>query len=177
MKHSEPPRSRKIAVVRTAELNRIKTLHPHMIAPIFAADMEPLLALFIPIIAIVMGIGIAALTVYLNYRKRKEMFALYHQERMLALEKGVELPPLPDDLLTDEGMSARAYNPRRHLLKGLVWLFIGLGLIVALYAVVDPRKALFGLIPAGIGLAHLIYYAVEGKKEPVLAEQQPAGKP
>jgi hypothetical protein len=116
----------------------------------------------IPIISIVLGIGIAALAIVLNYRKRKELMALYHQERMMALEKGVEVPPLPEALLTDGGAP---HNPRRHLLKGLVWLFIGIGLGVALYAVGHSREALFGLIPGGIGLAHLIYYLVEGRKE------------
>jgi hypothetical protein len=140
----------------------------------FAFTAEPLVALFIPIIAIVMGIGIAMLAIVLNYRKRKEIFALYHQERMMALEKGVEMPPVPDDLLTDEAMSARADNPRRHLLKGLVWLFIGIGMLVAIYVAVDVRKALFGLIPAGIGLAHLIYYFVEGRNAPVTAAQSSA---
>lgn len=115
-----------------------------------------------------MGIGIAMLAIYLNYRKRKDLFTLYHQERMAALDKGVELPPLPDALFSDE---AGPYNPRRHLLKGLTWLFIGLGLGVALWATVEFRWALFALIPIGIGLAHLIYYFAEGKKEAEAAEQ------
>ena len=91
-----------------------------------------------------------------------------------------DLPPLPDDLLTDEAMSARAYHPRRHLLKGLIWLFIGLGLLAALYAAVDAKTALFALVPAGIGLAHLIYYFVEGKNIPAPENQSqpnPATRP
>ncbi len=123
---------------------------------------EHLLALMIPIIAIVLGIGTGCLGMYLSYRKRKEVFAFYHQERMAAIDKGVDLPPLPDALLTDD---ARPYNPRRHLLKGLAWLFIGLGLGAGVYAAIDFRWALFSLVPIGVGLAHLIYYAVEGKKE------------
>ena len=61
----------------------------------------PVLSLFIPIIAIVMGIGIGMLAIYLRYRKRKEISAHYHQERMAAIEKGIECPPWPDRLLAD----------------------------------------------------------------------------
>ncbi len=136
-----------------------------------------LLALMIPIVAIVLGIGIAMLTVYLQYRRRKETFALYHQERMAALEKGVELPPLPDYLLTEDNRLPRAYNPRRHLLKGLIWLFIGIGLGLALWATADWEPALFSLILVGIGLAHLIYYFVEGKKEAEALERERASAP
>ncbi len=53
--------------------------------------MEPqTLGLLIPIIAIIMGIGIGMLAIYLGYRKRKELFTCYHLERMAAIEKGIE---------------------------------------------------------------------------------------
>jgi len=125
----------------------------------------------IPIIAIILGIAVAMLALFLNYQKRKQMFALYHQERMAAIEKGVELPPLPDALLTEDGKPLQPYNPRRHLLKGLAWLFVGLGAGVGLWATVDYTWALFSLVLIGIGLAHLIYYAVEGRKEAETLEQ------
>jgi len=130
--------------------------------------MIPVLGLMIPIIAIIMGIGLSMLAIYLSYRKRKEIFALYHQERMAAIEKGTECPPWPERLLAEE---ATPPSPRRHLLKGLVWLFIGLAATVAVYATFDLSHALFGLIPIGIGLAHLIYYFVEGKREAEAADQ------
>jgi len=135
----------------------------------------PTLALMIPILSIVLGIGVAMLAIYLGYRKRKEVFALHHQERMLAIEKGLEVPPLPEGLLED---GAAPYNPKRHLLKGMVWLFVGLGGGVALWATVDAEGAhysLFSLVFIGIGAAHLIYYFVEGKKQAELAQKsQPA---
>ena len=132
--------------------------------------MIPALALLIPIIAIIMGIGIGMLAIYLGYRKRKQIFAFYHQERMAAIEKGIECPPWPDRLLADDAAPSPP-SPRRHLLKGLVWLFVGLAATVAVYATFDLSHALFGLIPMGIGLAHLIYYAVEGRREAEAAEQ------
>jgi hypothetical protein len=128
----------------------------------------PFIGLLIPIISIILGIGIGMLALILNYRKRKEIFALYHQERMAAIEKGIDCPPWPDRLLADEAASP---SPRRHLLKGLVWLFVGIAVTVALYVAVGHDQALWGLIPAGIGLAHLIYYFVEGKKEAEAADQ------
>jgi hypothetical protein len=131
----------------------------------FEHNLIPLFGMMIPIIAIVMGIGVAMLAIYLSYRKRKDIFALYHQERMAAIEKGVDLPPLPEALLTEDGKPLRPYNPRRHLLKGLAWLFVGIGLGLALWATVGYDWALFSLVLTGIGLAHLIYYFVEGKKE------------
>lgn len=126
------------------------------------------LALMIPIVSIIMGIGIGMLGMYLGFRKRKELLTCYHQERMAAIEKGIDCPPWPERLLSDEDAPP---SPRRHLLKGLVWLFIGLAASVAVYATFDLSHALFGLIPIGIGLAHLIYYAVEGRREAEAAEQ------
>jgi hypothetical protein len=134
---------------------------------------EPLLAeipiapLLIPIFGIVFGCSIAIVAIYTQYRHRKDAFALYHQERMAAIEKGIELPPAPEGLLSEEEKPA---HPRRQLLKGLIWLFIGIGLMVALWAESGRDEAWFGLIPAGIGLAYLIYYAVAGKREADLAD-------
>jgi hypothetical protein len=130
-------------------------------------DLLPFVSLLIPIIAIVMGIGIATLAIFLNYRKRKEMFVLYHQERMAAIEKGIELPPLPDAFFTDDAKSYRARSPHRPLLVGLVLLFIGLILFAAFYFQGNLNTALFTLVPAGIGLAYLIYYFTVGRKEAV----------
>jgi len=128
----------------------------------FAVEPAAMLALMIPIISIILGIGCGMFALYLNYQKRKSMFTLYHQERMAALEKGVDLPPLPDALFSEEDRPA---NPRRHLLKGLAWLFTGLGLGIALFFTVAGDWALFCLVPVGLGTAHLIYYFVEGRRE------------
>lgn len=125
--------------------------------------MNPgIIAVTIPIVAIVMGIGIGMLTVFLNYRKRKEMFALYHQERMAAIEKGIELPPLPEAFF---GEDRKPRSPHRGMAVGLVWLFVGLALLVALFFNDEGMVALYALIPVAVGLAYLIYYFAVGKKE------------
>ena len=135
-------------------------------------EIIPLVALSIPIVAIIMGVGVAFLAIYLSYRRRRDFFAMYHQERMAAIEKGVELPPLPEALLTEDGKPLQPYNPRRHLLKGLAWSFVGIGAGAGLWQTVGRDWALFSLVPIGIGLAQLIYYFVEGKKEAEAAEQE-----
>jgi len=89
----------------------------------------------------------------------------------------VDLPPLPEALLTDDGRPIRPYNPRRHLLKGLVWLFSGIGLGIALWPTRHHDYTLFSLIPIGIGLAHLIYYFVEGRKEAAEADRRRSEPP
>jgi hypothetical protein len=129
-----------------------------------------IVALLIPIVALVMVFGTGMLAIYFNFRKRRDMFALYHQERMAAIEKGVELPPLPEDFFHEDGKG----RPRRRsghgtLLGGLVLLFVGLTLYLALHLTVQRTEgsgdvAVYALIPAGIGVACLIYYFAVGRK-------------
>ena len=125
--------------------------------------MTQILALLIPLSAIVLGIGIGMLSIYLDYRKRKEMFALYHQERMAAIDKGIELPPLPEAFFAGDG--GKPSSPHAKLLGGLILVSIGLALFVALYFNTRVSVALYALIPAAIGLAMLIYYFTVGRKE------------
>jgi len=128
-----------------------------------------ILPFLVPIVAIVMGIGIGMLAIYLNYKKRKEMFTMYHQERMAAIEKGIELAPLPEAFFTEEASGPPA--PRRRLLVGLVWLFLGLGFAGALVGAGESHIAWFGLIPIGIGVANLIYWFLAGRQEAELLEE------
>lgn len=123
----------------------------------------------IPIVAIIMGIGCAIMSMYFKYSKRKEMFALYHQERLAAIDKGIELPPMPPEFFADDGQ-----QPSRHgtLLSGLIMAFIGLALGIALLFNCGIDTALFALIPLGIGLALLIFYFTVGKKEAEAAEAE-----
>jgi hypothetical protein len=127
----------------------------------------------IPIVAIVFSIGlplsIPIIFAVLNYRKRRRLMELHHAERMAAIERGMELPPLPLALI--DGQSGR--RRRTSLLPGLVWLFVGLAVLIsmrsieeeqALFGFIPTGVGLFGLIPTGVGLAYLIYYFAEGRK-------------
>ena len=117
---------------------------------------EELLALFIPILGIVFGVGVAIVSIVTGHRERVKRAELRHRERIAALEKGIDLPPEPE---------VDAPNKRAGSLKsGLMGLFIGIVLYFALRQVAGDDVALFGLIPAAIGVANLISYFVEKKK-------------
>jgi hypothetical protein len=118
-------------------------------------DVESILALSIPIIAIIMGIGLAMLSSWFDFRKKREIFELHHKERMAAIEKGMDVPELPQELL--QGNRNGNGAPGCYLRAGFIWLLVGLAVMVALHAE-DKRGAYFGLIPAAVGLANLLYY-------------------
>jgi hypothetical protein len=143
--------------------------------------MRPEIMVFmVPIIAILMVFGTGMLSIYLGYRKRKEMFALYHQQRMAAIEKGIELPSMPEDFFYEDGKPRRR-SAHGTLLGGLILLFVGLTLYLALHFAV-PRMdnggdpALFALIPAGIGAACLIYYFAVGRNLAAAMEEERKAK-
>ncbi len=128
--------------------------------------MNPeVLAISIPIVAIVMGIGMGMLALWLDFRRKRALFELHHKERMAAIEKGMDLPPLPAELLRGQGGRR---TPADSLRRGLVLLLLGIALVIALYMTPNagPRVAFWGLIPAAIGLGNLIFYYVEGRKPP-----------
>lgn len=125
-------------------------------------DVGDLVPLLIPIVSIVCVVGLPLsmpiVSMVLNYRKRRRLMELHHQERMAAIERGMDLPPLPIELI--DGRAPR--RRRTSLLPGLVWLFIGIAALIGVRTFAE-EAALLGLIPIGIGLAYLIYYFVEGR--------------
>ena len=44
-----------------------------------------------------------ALGASLNYRRKRDIFRLHHTQRMAAIEKGVQIPPLPREFFQDDG--------------------------------------------------------------------------
>ncbi len=122
---------------------------------------EDIVALFIPIIAIFMSLLIPIVYVIVDYRRRRDIVETNHKERLAAIERGMELPPWPDAFFQTMKPARRS----TYLLPGLIWLFIGIGLFIALGAVAGDDVRNFGLIPIGVGLAFLIYYFVEGRKQ------------
>src|ERR1700735_4277693 len=99
------------------------------------ADLPAILSMMIPIVAIVFGIGVAMLGMWLDFRKKREMFQLHHAERMAAIEKGIELPPLPPEFFRD--FKRRDRPPSSQFRRGLVWLLVGIALMVALHGTHD----------------------------------------
>jgi hypothetical protein len=122
----------------------------------------------IPLFGIVFTIGgpVTALIVWivLNYRKRRRLLELHHTERMAAIERGMDVPPLPLELI-----DGRPRRRRSSLLPGLVWFFIGLAVVIGTVSLHNEDVPIMGgLIPLGIGLAYLIYYVLEGRKNEAL---------
>jgi len=117
-------------------------------------------AVMIPVVAIVMGVGIGMLSLYLQYRKKRDISQLYHQERMAAIEKGIDLPPLPPEFFQDSSLRDR--SPARHRRSGLILLFLGITIAAGMYTVNAPY--VFGLVPAAIGLAYLVSSVLEARE-------------
>jgi hypothetical protein len=120
-------------------------------------SIEGVLGVMIPIIAIVMGIGMAMLATWLDYRKKREIFELHHKERLAAIEKGMEVPPLPPELFQGKRSGRTAAD---YLRRGLVWTFIGIAIIVALL-MQNENGAWFGLIAVAAGVANLLMFAYQ----------------
>jgi Domain of unknown function (DUF6249) len=124
---------------------------------------EDVVAVFIPIVAIIMSLSIPIVYAIVDYRRRRDIIDAHHKERMAAIDRGMELPPLPESFY----QSLKPARRSSYLLPGLVWLFVGIGLFIALGAVAGEEVRNFGLIPAGVGVALLIYYFFEGRKLPL----------
>jgi len=123
---------------------------------------EEVVAVFIPIVAIFMSLLIPIVYAVVDYKRRRDIVEANHKERLAAIERGMELPPLPESFY----QSIKPARRSSYLLPGLVWLFVGVGIFLALGAIAGEDVRYLGLVPAGVGLAYLIYYFVEGRKLP-----------
>ncbi len=128
----------------------------------------------IPIVAIVMSLGVGMLSIWLDYRKKREMFQLHHAERMAAIEKGIELPPLPPEFFRGRDRTRSAYCDLR---RGFMWLLIGFAVTAALWGT-HNNNAWWGLVPSAVGVAYLLAYWVERRRPPQgPSNGLPASKP
>jgi hypothetical protein len=122
----------------------------------------PVVAMPIPLSAIVLGIGIAFWFIYWEHQKKR----LQYQERQLMIEKGLTPPPvLPDQ-------PKKKITPDDCLRRGTVLLFLGLGLAVG-YGVLGRQTSdeeLVGMIGLAaaivgfLGLGYLAYYFIARPK-------------
>ena len=117
-------------------------------------DFASLSGMVIPAVAILMPVGIIAVLAHFKTKERE----MIHRERMLAMEKGLRTPP------------------RDLLFRGLLWLAIGIGALASMIWARSPwaihlqepfslltSMPFLAFIPIGVGLAHLVYYAIEGQ--------------
>jgi hypothetical protein len=122
------------------------------------------IAVFIPIVAIVMGIGVAMMSIWSEHKRKAQLLEQNHRERMHAIEKGIELPALPPNLVGYSNGPSTA-SAAKSLRSGVMLLLIGVILFFAIDTAGGRDGALFGLIPAAIGIANLLYAAIQWKKE------------
>ncbi len=113
--------------------------------PIFGWIDAELVAIFIPIIAVLGGVLIAVTAVVVGGRRKE----LEHRERIIAMEKGL---PIPGPIAEPERPK---YSGRRT--NGLVMTGIGLALTIALSAEDGfSDGGVWGLIPLFIGIGLLV---------------------
>jgi hypothetical protein len=122
---------------------------------------EDQMALLIPIITVTLSMTVAIVFIITRYRRNVQELEQRHRERMAAIDKGLDLPP--------EQVSPPAVTPPRYLLRGLVWLGVGLAIVFGARELLDSDAASLGWIPAAVGVAYLIFYMVEGRKESKVA--------
>lgn len=126
-------------------------------------DIEQM-ALLIPIIGIVFGVSVAIVAIITQSRRRVQEFEMRHRERMSAIERGLEVPADPLE---------PAERPRTHslyLLRGMVWLGVGIAIAFAGGDLIGQDVARIGFIPAAVGIAYLIFYFVAKPKEETRAD-------
>lgn len=131
--------------------------------------MHDLIGLVSVICAVGLPLSIPIIYIILSYLRRRRTLELHHAERMAAIERGMEIPPLPPDIWGPR-------NSRSTLLPGLIWLLVGLALTAGLYGSNSFGMSGFtvwGLVPTAVGIAYLIHYFVEGRKHARPPEDKP----
>ena len=121
--------------------------------PFFCNFLEPeLVAISIPILAVCGGVLIAITAIITNGRKKEQE----HRERLIAMEKGIALPPATAEVERPKYSSRRA--------NGLVMTGIGLALTISMVAENGLDDGLWGLIPLFIGIGLLIAGSIDKRE-------------
>lgn len=118
------------------------------------------------VVIIALGIAYVAFLQLLRHQRR----VLVHRERLAALEKGVALPPL------EQEVRRGTWNVQRIiLLAGLTWISLGIGAFAVLSALlaypskitqdIPPGMQWIGVAPLCVGVSHVIVYLVGKGKE------------
>ncbi len=127
--------------------------------------MNPgVIGVFIPIVAIMMGIGIGMMALWSEHKRKSQLLEQLHRERLHALDKGLEPPPIPAHLAGGGDDSAPA-SAAKSLRSGVMLLLIGAILCIGIYSTGGDEAAWFGLIPAAVGVGNLLYAMLLWNKE------------
>lgn len=117
--------------------------------PIFGLLNTETFAITIPLLSIFGGVAIAITAIVMGARKKE----LLHKERVLAMEKGIDIPISP----AREKRATYLHNRS----KGIVMTFLGAALTIALFAVSGKNGGVWGLIPLAIGIGLLVSSMLE----------------
>ncbi len=131
--------------------------------------LVPALSMFIPIISVTVSFGALIVWIVVSYRRRKYEIDCRHKERMAAIEKGLELP-----LGAASGDGSDGAPRSRYLLRGLIWLGVGLALTFGGRDWLRAPMGGSGWIAVAVGAAYLIFYFVEGRKTTAPKRDVPA---
>jgi hypothetical protein len=140
-------------------------------------NLPAVLPLLIPIIGMLIPIAF----IVCSYLRRRDLLQAWHEQRMAAIAKGIELPPMPFNPDADDGAHGstceRAANPNKNLLTGLVLMACGLGIGVFLWAI-RPMIGIdiwsVGAIPALLGVAFVVYHYAGGRAAAAPAAPDPS---
>jgi len=102
-----------------------------------------------------------------NYLSKRR--TMLHQERMASLIKGLHYAGVAQQIFNQPKSTAKEY-----LIRGLKWLFGGLGLAGTLFGFTSMQPtanhaeaaqvALAGIVPASIGIAHFVSAAISRQR-------------
>ncbi len=115
--------------------------------------------------ALIVAALAAAFVAWLYFRhiERQRRLEIVHQERLVAMEKGIPLPELP----LDPPRVPAPPDPRAPLIHGIVWAALGVGGVAALRLIGQPNGPALWPLPLplvllGIGL--MLYYALASER-------------
>lgn len=116
---------------------------------------------------------------YLLFRRQHEMLQLVHAERMTAIEKGIELPPLPPELLHDRYYESgvRGIQSRWRRGGGLKVIFVGAAITRALWQTSADSSFWWGLVIVAVGLGRLASDCLDARGAASAVDQSGSAPP
>ena len=137
--------------------------------------------IWIPFLAIPLGIGMIITLMVLLHRAKIRELDQRHRERMAAIEKGLDPSSMSGPETHERPRLARSWAsdrpPPAHLLRGLIWLGVGLAYVLSAGEARFSWPGLPGWIAAGIGGAYVVYYVMEGRRRPLPPPSAPERPP
>lgn len=114
--------------------------------------MGPVAAMMIPIVAIVGAFATAIVAALLKTREKE----LLHRERMLRLEKGLEIPSylfeMNEEKKPTDFRTARAWL----VVTGVLMVSIGIGAMIVLGVREGIKEGIDGVVPLLIGIGLIV---------------------